>query len=163
MIILSGEDGMTRDCRPAGRAVLMRQARRFLLLRRRRDHLQNPDFLFAVWHEGDELQYESVRRDCQRAHLYVRMFSEGYQEGEITQRQEPWADIADINARGQVASIPRRVLDPRRPKGKPTSADKEEMLLPYDSVVPIDSKRVISHTYPVRIASSLTPLFTTLS
>jgi hypothetical protein len=59
------------------------------------------------------------------------------------------ADDVDVNAKGQVASIPRRILDPRRPIGKPTSADKEEMLLPYDSVIPIDSKRIISHTYPV--------------
>jgi hypothetical protein len=54
-----------------------------------------------------------------------------------------------VNDRNQVASIPRRLLDPRRPKGKLTSADKEEMLIPYDSVIPHEPKRVVSHRYQV--------------
>lgn len=61
--------------------------------------------------------------------------------------------IIDVNAQGQVASIPRRLLDPRRPVGKPTSSDKEEMLVPYDAVLPLDTKRIISHKYPVSILS----------
>ena len=57
--------------------------------------------------------------------------------------------MTDTNAKGQVATISRRLLDPRRPVGKPSSADKEEMLIPYDSFLPQDVKRVISHRYDV--------------
>ena len=58
-------------------------------------------------------------------------------------------DFADINDRGQIAHIPRRLLDPRRPIGKPSSSDKEEMLIPYDPMIPPEPKRVISHKYQV--------------
>lgn len=54
-----------------------------------------------------------------------------------------------VNDRRQIATIPRRLLDPRRPSGKPTSADKEEMLIPYDPVIPHEPKRIISHGYQV--------------
>ncbi len=54
-----------------------------------------------------------------------------------------------MNGQNQVTTIPRRLLDPRRPVGKPTSGDKEEMLIPYDPFLPPEQKRVISHTYQV--------------
>jgi hypothetical protein len=60
-------------------------------------------------------------------------------------------DHAVINTNNQVASIPRRLLDPRRPTGKPTSSEKEELLIPYEPLLPLDPKRVISHTYPVQV------------
>lgn len=49
-----------------------------------------------------------------------------------------------------MTSIPRRLLDPRRPVGKPTSSDKEEFLIPYDPLIPPEPKKVISHNYNVR-------------
>lgn len=64
--------------------------------------------------------------------------------------RNPDADMsADINDRNQVASIPRRLLDPRRPRGAPTSSDKEEMLVPYDPLIAPEIKRVVSHKYQV--------------
>lgn len=48
-------------------------------------------------------------------------------------------------ANGQLIAIPRRILDPRRPTGKATKADAEEMLVPYSPVIPIEPKWVVSH------------------
>lgn len=56
---------------------------------------------------------------------------------------------SDINEQGQVATIPRRLLDPRRPVGPPSKSDKEEQLIPYDPLVGPDTRRVISHKYPI--------------
>lgn len=33
--------------------------------------------------------------------------------------------------------------------GKPTSRDKEEMLIPYDNMIAIDTRKIISHEYQV--------------
>ena len=52
----------------------------------------------------------------------------------------------------KIHAISRRLLDPRRPKRKPTSEEQEEMLFEYDPVIPNDPKQVISHKYE---ASSL--------
>ncbi len=41
------------------------------------------------------------------------------------------------------------MLDPRRHKNKPSAADAEEYLIPYDVVLPDDHKRVLSHNYEV--------------
>lgn len=62
----------------------------------------------------------------------------------------------DINGKNQVVTISRRLLDPRRPTGKPSSADKEEMLIPYDASLPLNARSVISHKYQVLGASELT-------
>ena len=51
----------------------------------------------------------------------------------------------------QIQSVPRRFLDPRRPKHKPTAQELEEWLIQYDPVVPDDTRRVISHNYKVRV------------
>ncbi|EIW68579.1 hypothetical protein TREMEDRAFT_69081 [Tremella mesenterica DSM 1558] len=58
-------------------------------------------------------------------------------------------ELLFINAQGQIASIPRKLLDPRRPIEKPTSSDKEELLIPYDTYLASEPRRVITHTYPV--------------
>ncbi|TCD70607.1 hypothetical protein EIP91_002637 [Steccherinum ochraceum] len=58
-------------------------------------------------------------------------------------------DILVATENGQIVSIPRRYLDPRRPKRKPTSEEAEEWLMQYDPLIPDDPKRVISHAYPV--------------
>jgi hypothetical protein len=46
--------------------------------------------------------------------------------------------------RDQVVSVPRRFLDPRRPFHKPTKDDAEEMLLPYEPLIPPDARWVVS-------------------
>lgn len=49
----------------------------------------------------------------------------------------------------QIVAIPRRYLDPRRPMQKPTKAEIEEYLMPYDPVIPVDPKWIITHRYRV--------------
>ena len=50
----------------------------------------------------------------------------------------------------QIQTLARQVLDPRRPKTKPSAAEAEhEWLTQYDPVVPDDPRRVISHKYNV--------------
>ncbi|TBU24929.1 hypothetical protein BD311DRAFT_780673 [Dichomitus squalens] len=58
-------------------------------------------------------------------------------------------DIIVANENGQIQSFPRRFLDPRRPKHKPTTEEAEEWLIQYDPVIPDDPKRVLSHHYQV--------------
>ncbi|KDQ54694.1 hypothetical protein JAAARDRAFT_182191 [Jaapia argillacea MUCL 33604] len=58
-------------------------------------------------------------------------------------------DIIIANENNQIQMIPRRLLDPRRPKQKPTAAEMEEMLIPYDPLIPDEPKRVLSHNYQV--------------
>jgi hypothetical protein len=49
-------------------------------------------------------------------------------------------------ANGQLATVSRKLLDPRRPlPGKLSSADKEEMLVPYDPVLKLEPKQILSH------------------
>lgn len=59
-------------------------------------------------------------------------------------------DVVYVNDAGQVAHLARRLLDPRRPLGKPTKAEQEEMLIPYDPVLHASPQAVISHVYPVK-------------
>ncbi|KAI0743061.1 hypothetical protein C8Q80DRAFT_1192304 [Daedaleopsis nitida] len=58
-------------------------------------------------------------------------------------------DIIVANENNQIQSFPRRALDPRRPKHKPTAQEMEEWLVQYDPVLPDDPKRVLSHNYQV--------------
>ncbi|KAI9058646.1 DUF1620-domain-containing protein [Trametes sanguinea] len=58
-------------------------------------------------------------------------------------------DIIVANDNHQIQSFPRRFLDPRRPKQKPTAQEMEEWLIQYDPVLPNDPKRVLSHNYQV--------------
>ncbi|RDX49601.1 DUF1620-domain-containing protein [Lentinus brumalis] len=58
-------------------------------------------------------------------------------------------DIIVANENNQIQSFPRRFLDPRRPKQKPTAEEAEEWLIQYDPVLPDDPKRVLSHNYQV--------------
>ncbi|KAJ9103363.1 hypothetical protein QFC19_004462 [Naganishia cerealis] len=57
-----------------------------------------------------------------------------------------YKDLVYVNDKDQVAFIPRRLLDPRRPD-VPSSRDKEEMLIPYDPLLATDPRRTLSHTY----------------
>lgn len=65
-------------------------------------------------------------------------------------------DVVYVNDAGQVAMLPRRVLDPRRPLGKPSKADQEEMLVPYSPVIQDVPSAVLSHKYPVAGVAHLT-------
>lgn len=65
-------------------------------------------------------------------------------------------DLVYVNDAGQVATLPRRILDPRRPLGKPSKADQEEMLVPYSPVIQDVPSAVLSHKYPVAGVDHLT-------
>ncbi|KAL4246361.1 ER membrane protein complex subunit 1 [Abortiporus biennis] len=58
-------------------------------------------------------------------------------------------DVIVAGQNHQVQSFPRRALDPRRPKRKPTNEEAEEWLVQYDPLLPDDPKRVLSHKYQV--------------
>ncbi|EPQ55571.1 DUF1620-domain-containing protein [Gloeophyllum trabeum ATCC 11539] len=58
-------------------------------------------------------------------------------------------DIIVAYQNNQIQSIPRRLLDPRRPKRKPTSEEMEEMLIQYDPLLPYEPRAVLSHNYQV--------------
>ncbi|GBE86822.1 hypothetical protein SCP_1000640 [Sparassis crispa] len=58
-------------------------------------------------------------------------------------------DIIVANENHQIQSFPRRFLDPRRPKQKPTNQEMEEWLTQYEPLIPDDPKRVLSHNYEV--------------
>jgi hypothetical protein len=61
-----------------------------------------------------------------------------------------------INGKGQVQTYSRRLLDPRRPKNKPTTAEQEEGLFQYDVLLPDDPRRVVSHNYDLLVDQLLT-------
>ncbi|KAJ7846290.1 DUF1620-domain-containing protein, partial [Mycena leptocephala] len=60
-------------------------------------------------------------------------------------------DIIVATQNNKIHSIPRRLLNPRRPKNrKPTAEEQqEEQLIPYDVMIPDDSRHTISHMYEV--------------
>lgn len=47
-----------------------------------------------------------------------------------------------------IVSIPRKLLDPRRPLGKPSKVEAEEYLIPYAPLISEDPKWVINHVFP---------------
>ncbi|KAK8846600.1 hypothetical protein IAR55_005686 [Kwoniella newhampshirensis] len=64
-------------------------------------------------------------------------------------------ELVYVNDRNQIGSIPRRLLDPRRPIGAPSKMDKEELLIPYNVLIPVDSRKIVSHKYDVQGAKHL--------
>ncbi|KAJ6617050.1 hypothetical protein B0H10DRAFT_1349440 [Mycena sp. CBHHK59/15] len=60
-------------------------------------------------------------------------------------------DVILATQNNKIHTIPRRLLNPRRPKNrKPTAEEQqEEQLLPYDVIVPDDPRRTVSHEYEV--------------
>ncbi|SPO32395.1 related to EMC1 - member of a transmembrane complex required for efficient folding of proteins in the ER [Ustilago trichophora] len=58
--------------------------------------------------------------------------------------------------RDSIVSIPRKLLDPRRPLGKPTPAEAEEYMIPYSPLISEDPKWVINHIYPAANIQGLT-------
>ncbi|KAG8835265.1 hypothetical protein FRC17_004572 [Serendipita sp. 399] len=65
-------------------------------------------------------------------------------------------DIVVINGKGQVQTFSRRLLDPRRPKTKPTASEQEEGLIQFDILLPDDPRRVVSHNYKLYVSKLLT-------
>ncbi|THH31554.1 hypothetical protein EUX98_g2645 [Antrodiella citrinella] len=64
-------------------------------------------------------------------------------------------DILIATDNSQIVSVPRRFLDPRRPKRKVTAEEAEEWLIQYDPLLPDDPKRVISHRYQISYARQI--------
>ncbi|KAL1919740.1 uncharacterized protein VTP21DRAFT_1671 [Calcarisporiella thermophila] len=58
----------------------------------------------------------------------------------------------------QIMGVSKRILDPRRPTRAPTKEEKEEMLLPYQPMIPDERRQILSYYLPVmginRIVSS---------
>ncbi|KAM0751242.1 DUF1620-domain-containing protein [Meredithblackwellia eburnea MCA 4105] len=54
-----------------------------------------------------------------------------------------------LNSKDQIVIIPRKILDTRRVIGKPSKDDQEEMLMPYEAVIPANPLWVASHLYPL--------------
>ncbi|SJX66216.1 related to EMC1-member of a transmembrane complex required for efficient folding of proteins in the ER [Sporisorium reilianum f. sp. reilianum] len=50
--------------------------------------------------------------------------------------------------RESLVSLPRKLLDPRRPTAKPTKSEAEEYLIPYAPLIPEDPKWVLNHHFP---------------
>lgn len=64
-------------------------------------------------------------------------------------------DLLTASPAGHITAYPRRLLDPRRPRGKPSASDAEEGLIPYDALLPDDPRRTVSHKYQVLEVKSL--------
>ncbi|CAK5273724.1 unnamed protein product [Mycena citricolor] len=60
-------------------------------------------------------------------------------------------DIIVATHNHKIQAIPRRLLNPRRPKNRAPTAEEqqEEQLIPYDVLLPEDPRRTISHNYDV--------------
>ncbi|KIJ64207.1 hypothetical protein HYDPIDRAFT_112159 [Hydnomerulius pinastri MD-312] len=58
-------------------------------------------------------------------------------------------DMIVASRKNSIQSIPRRLLNPRRPKRKPTNEEMEEMLVQYDPVLPDDPRLILSHYYEI--------------
>ena len=62
----------------------------------------------------------------------------------ITANQVLVATLSD-----QIYAIDKKLLDPRRPTQKPTNADKEEGLIPYNEFLPIAPQKFVTYTHQV--------------
>ncbi|KAF9219877.1 DUF1620-domain-containing protein [Gyrodon lividus] len=58
-------------------------------------------------------------------------------------------DMIVASRKNSIHALPRRLLDPRRPRRKPTNEEAEEMLVQYDAVLPDDPRLTLSHYYEV--------------
>ncbi|KAF5353540.1 hypothetical protein D9756_007937 [Leucocoprinus leucothites] len=58
-------------------------------------------------------------------------------------------DVIVATKSNKIQSYPRRLLDPRRPRTKPSNSDLEEGLSQYDPLLPDNPKLALSHTYDV--------------
>jgi hypothetical protein len=87
-------------------------------------------------------------------HVYERAFVYAHDISALAMTSTQFGitakELVVANRNGQVQSISRPLLDPRRPNRKPTAAEAEEWLLQYDPLLPDDPRRVLSHNYHVR-------------
>ncbi|KAJ8495461.1 hypothetical protein ONZ45_g12862 [Pleurotus djamor] len=58
-------------------------------------------------------------------------------------------DLIVATKNHKIISVPRRLLNPRRPSRKVTTEEQEEFLIPYDPMLPDDSHSTLSHNYEV--------------
>ncbi|KAG6330871.1 hypothetical protein ID866_8220 [Astraeus odoratus] len=58
-------------------------------------------------------------------------------------------DLIVASQKRGVHSIPHRLLDPRRPWGKPSQSEAEEGLITYDAILGNDGRLELSHNYEV--------------
>ncbi|EGO03055.1 hypothetical protein SERLA73DRAFT_103134 [Serpula lacrymans var. lacrymans S7.3] len=58
-------------------------------------------------------------------------------------------DLIVASRKNNIQSIPRRLLNSRRPRNKPTNEEMEEMLVQYDPLLPDDARLIVSHNYEV--------------
>jgi len=56
----------------------------------------------------------------------------------------------------KIQSYPHRLLDPRRPRHKPTNSELEEGLMQYHPILPDNPKLVLSHSYDVAHTQRIT-------
>ncbi|KAJ3575190.1 hypothetical protein NP233_g1262 [Leucocoprinus birnbaumii] len=65
-------------------------------------------------------------------------------------------DLIVATTSNKIQSYPRRILDPRRPRTKPSNAELEEGLSQYDPVLGDNPKYVLSHAYDVAHTQRIT-------
>jgi len=86
-------------------------------------------------------------------HFYERSFETNQPAAALAATSTKFSmtakNIIIATKKNQIQSIPRKLLDPRRPKADPTTQQQEEMLIKYDPVIPADPRLVISHRYEV--------------
>lgn len=49
----------------------------------------------------------------------------------------------------QILAMPKKLLDPRRPEGKPSAEEREEMLMQYSAVLPFVTQKFVTHSHVV--------------
>ncbi|KAJ7777155.1 hypothetical protein B0H16DRAFT_1879286 [Mycena metata] len=93
----------------------------------------------------DSMQVEALEQSYVYAHGITAITTTSTKFG-ITSK-----DIIVATQNNKIHAIPRRMLNPRRLKDrKPTPEEQqEELLIPYDVIMPDDPRRTISHTYEV--------------
>ncbi|KAG8863325.1 hypothetical protein FRB96_008816 [Tulasnella sp. 330] len=91
----------------------------------------------------------SLSNETTRASVFQRSFVIPYGIKALTSSQTKYGismkDIIVSTNSNQVVSIPRRLLDPRRPTGKATPEQQEEGLIPFEVVLHDDGRRILSH------------------
>ncbi|KAI0033037.1 DUF1620-domain-containing protein [Vararia minispora EC-137] len=91
--------------------------------------------------------------DALRVSMFERAFVFPHRVSAITTTRTTFGvtskDLIVANEADQIQSFPRVLLNPRRTHGKPTAEQQEEMLVPYDPLVPDDPRRIVSHRYRI--------------
>lgn len=95
----------------------------------------------------------SFNEDRAKLTVFERAFVVPYGFAAMTTSETLWGistkDLIVATHNHRVATIPRKLLNPRRPTGKPTSEEAEEGLMQYEPTIPDDPRRVLSHIYEI--------------